>query len=146
MNVQDFPRPNDDRTGLALVVAAASLLAERRRDIPRDFLAALYGYATPEDLARYRAEELAAIAEQSWSLLAKRKRGAPNIRFEPAPLTPSVAVLEIDNDDMPFLVDSVTSELTRQDIGVHLVIHPIMRVERDAKGQLLSPGKPEAHA
>ena len=138
MNVQDFPRPSDDRTGLALVVAAASLLAERRRDIPRDFLAALYGYATPEDLARYRAEELAAIAEQSWSLLAKRKRGAPNIRFEPAPLTPSVAVLEIDNDDMPFLVNSVLGELNERGLDVRLLVHPLFTIERDAAGNLLA--------
>ena len=138
MNVQDFPRPSDDRTGLALVVAAASLLAERRRDIPRDFLAALYGYATPEDLARYRAEELAAIAEQSWSLLAKRKRGAPNIRFEPAPLTPSVAVLEIDNDDMPFLVDSVLGGLNERGLDVRLLVHPLFTIERDAAGNLLA--------
>ena len=138
MNVQDFPRPGDDRTGLALVVAAASLLAERRRDIPRDFLAALYGYATPEDLARYRAQELAAIAEQSWSLLAKRKSGAPNIRFEPAALTPSVAVLEIDNDDMPFLVDSVLGELNERGLDVRLLVHPLFTIERDAAGNLLA--------
>jgi glutamate dehydrogenase len=138
MNVQDFPRANDDRSSLALVVAAASLLAERRSDIPRDFLAALYGYAAPEDLARYRAEELAAIAEQSWSLLATRKSGTPNIRFEPAALTPRVAVLEIVNDDMPFLVDSVLGELNERGLDIRLVVHPVFTVERDAAGNLVA--------
>ena len=119
-------------------VAAAALLAERRRDIPRDFLAELFGYAAPEDLARYRAEELAAIAEQSWSLLAQRKSGAPNIRFEPAALTPSVAVLEIVNDDMPFLVNSVLGELNERGLDVRLLVHPVFTVERDAAGNLLA--------
>jgi glutamate dehydrogenase len=138
MNLQDIPRAGDDRTGLALVVAAASLLAERRRDIPRDFLAALYGYAVPDDLARYRADELAAIAEQSWALLATRKNGAPNIRFEPAALTPNVAMLEIVNDDMPFLVDSVLGELNERGLDIRLLVHPVLTLERDAAGNLLA--------
>jgi glutamate dehydrogenase len=136
MNVQDFPRADDDRTGLALVVAAASLLAERRHDIPRDFLAAVYGYAAPDDLARYRAEELAAIAEQSWTFLATREAGAPHIRFEPAPATPGVAVLDIVNDDMPFLVDSVLGELNERGLDIRLLVHPVFTLERDAAGNL----------
>jgi glutamate dehydrogenase len=137
MNVQDFPRPSDDRGALALVVAAASLLAERRSDIPRDFVAALYGYAAPEDLARYSAEELAAIAEQSWALLATRKSGSPNIRFEPSPLRPGLAVLESVNDDMPFLVDSVLGELNERGLDIRLLVHPVFTVERDAAGKLV---------
>src|SRR6202034_2709848 len=136
MNVQDFPRAADDRTGLALVVAAAALLAERRPDIPRDFLAALYGYAVPDDLARYRPEDLAAIAEQSWSVFATRKADAPAIRFEPAPGAPGVAVLDIVNDDMPFLVDSVLGELNERGVDIGLLVHPVLTLERDAAGNL----------
>jgi glutamate dehydrogenase len=55
-------------------------------------------------------------------------------------------VIEIVNDDMPFLVDSVTAELGRQDVAVHLVIHPIMRIERDAAGKIVSIGKQDAPA
>jgi glutamate dehydrogenase len=138
MNVPDSPRPSDDRGSLALVVAAAALLAERRGDIPRDFLAALYGYAAPEDLARYRADELAAIAEQSWALLAARKSGTPNIRFEPAAARPSVTVLDIVNDDMPFLVDSVLGELNERGLDIRLLVHPVFTVERDAAGNLVA--------
>ena len=46
-------------------------------------------------------------------------------------------IVDIVNDDMPFLVDSVTMELDRHDLGVHLVVHPIVRVRRDADGRLL---------
>ncbi|GAA3053760.1 hypothetical protein GCM10020229_76720 [Kitasatospora albolonga] len=38
---------------------------------------------------------------------------------------------------MPFLVDSVTNELTRQDRGIHVVIHPQLVVRRDLTGKLL---------
>ncbi|MFX8786199.1 hypothetical protein ABTM90_20465, partial [Acinetobacter baumannii] len=45
-------------------------------------------------------------------------------------------VVEIVNDDMPFLVDSITAELNRRDISVHLVVHPVLRVARDQAGAL----------
>ena len=55
-------------------------------------------------------------------------------------------VVELVNDDMPFLVDSLTAEMNRQELGVHLVIHPIMRVSRDAKGQLTAIGAEDGKA
>ena len=38
---------------------------------------------------------------------------------------------------MPFLVDSVTTELSRQDRGIHVIIHPVLHVRRDLAGDLL---------
>ena len=78
-----MPGTTDDHASAALIDAAAAILAKRRRDIPDDFLAKLFGLAVPEDLQRYTANELAAIAEQSWSFLAERKAGEAKIRFEP---------------------------------------------------------------
>ena len=80
MNVQDVPRgdaPRDDRrdgdyASVALIGEAGALLAQRRRDIPDDFLAKLFGLAVPQDLERYTAAELAGIAERSWSFLQER--------------------------------------------------------------------------
>ncbi len=37
------------------------------------------------------------------------------------------SVVEVVVDDMPFLVDSLTMELSRQLRDVHLVIHPLLR-------------------
>src|SRR3546814_3632228 len=47
------------------------------------------------------------------------------------------SVIEIINDDMPFLVDSVTAEINRHEAEVLLVIHPIISLRRDAKGKLV---------
>ncbi|NEE31645.1 NAD-glutamate dehydrogenase, partial [Streptomyces sp. SID7982] len=57
--------------------------------------------------------------------------------------------VEVVTDDMPFLVDSVTNELSRQDRGIHLVIHPQVTVRRDVAGKLIEvlsggPGTPKA--
>ncbi|MFO1067375.1 MAG: NAD-glutamate dehydrogenase [Geminicoccaceae bacterium] len=47
------------------------------------------------------------------------------------------SVVEVVNDDMPFLVDSVGMELNRHGLSVHLIIHPVLRLRRDGKGRLV---------
>jgi len=133
MNVQDFPPTTDDSAGQALIAAAGAVLAKRRSDIPGTLLAELLGAAVPDDLQRYRPDAFAAIAERSWSLFAERKAGAPKISFAPAPATPTVAVLDIINDDMPFLLDSVLGELNQHGLDIRLLVHPVFAVERDAR-------------
>jgi glutamate dehydrogenase len=55
-------------------------------------------------------------------------------------------VVQIVGHDMPFLVDSTAMEINRQGLALHLVVHPVMRVERDAKGRLQSVAAPSAAA
>lgn len=50
-------------------------------------------------------------------------------------------VIEIVNDDMPFLVDSVVLALSQLDIAAHLIIHPVLPVRRDQGGHLLALGE-----
>tara|TARA_R110000782_G_scaffold78293_3_gene156014 strand:- start:220835 stop:225499 length:4665 start_codon:yes stop_codon:yes gene_type:complete len=45
--------------------------------------------------------------------------------------------IAIVNDDMPFLVDSIANCLAHQGLVIAQLIHPIVSVERDAKGRLL---------
>ncbi len=46
-------------------------------------------------------------------------------------------IVETVNDNMPFLVDSVAAAIAHQDLAVHMTIHPVLRVRRDARGKLL---------
>ena len=139
MNVQDLPGTETaDRARLVLIGAAASRLAQSRRDIPQDFVAALFGLAAPDDLASHTAEDIAGIAERSWAFLAERKPGAAKIGFTAASSTAGRAVLEIVNDDMPFLVDSVLDELNERGLDIRLLVHPVFTVERDAAGKLVA--------
>jgi glutamate dehydrogenase len=136
MAVQNIPRGDDDLARETRVGAAAAALAARRRDIPRDFLVELYGRAAPDDLERCSPDELAAIAEQSWSFLLQRPPAAPKVAFAPAAALPGIAILEILNDDMPFLVDSVLGELGEWALDIRLLVHPVFTVERDDAGRL----------
>jgi glutamate dehydrogenase len=145
MNIQDLPPSDipdshgsgsDGYANVALVAAASGLLKQRAADIPDDFLAKLFGLAVPEDLERYTAEELADIAARSWAFLSERKPGAPKLRFEPACAKRGIVVLEIVNDDMPFLVDSVIGELNQRGLDIRLFVHPVFVIERDLSGRL----------
>ena len=144
MNRQANPAGGDQSGGLALVAAAARLLAERKSAVPEAFVAKLFALAAPEDLRHCGAVELANIAEQSWSFLAERRPGAPKIRFEPLAGARGVAVLEIVNDDMPFLVDSVVGELNSRGLEIRSFVHPVFLVRRDAAGRLVEFEAPHA--
>ncbi len=147
MNIQDLlpsdlpdglGSASDDYANVALIADAGGLLKRRNADIPDDFLAKLFGLAVPEDIERYTADELADIAERSWAFLLERKPGVPKLRFEPAHAKRGIAVLEIVNDDMPFLVDSVIGEINQRGLDIRLFVHPVFVVERDLSGRLVN--------
>src|SRR4051812_8469995 len=137
-------RPDrEDRAARACIDAAAKLLRGGKSDVPDDFATLLFGRAAPEDLVGYQAAELAALAREAWAFVATRRAVAQKIGLEPPQASDgehlkSVSVIEIVNDDMPFLVDSVMAELTERGLAPRLVAHPILAVSRDKAGKLTS--------
>ncbi|HEX6118094.1 MAG TPA: NAD-glutamate dehydrogenase, partial [Dongiaceae bacterium] len=115
------------------------------------FVRQFYANVPVADIAQDSPEDLFCAALSLWQFAHKRKAGAPKIRvFNPHQdehgWRSSHTIVEIVNDDMAFLVDSVTAELARQDLDVHLVVHPIMRIARDKSGQMTEIGKPDSPA
>lgn len=107
------------------------------------FVRQFFANVAPQDLVDEEVEDLFGAAISIWTLGRERKAGQPRIRaynprFEEVGWQSTHTVIEIVNDDMPFLVDSVTAALNRLDLTVHIVIHPIIRVTRDGKGQVTS--------
>jgi glutamate dehydrogenase len=106
-----------------------------------DFIAQFYRTVPPGDILGKPVEHLYGAARSAWGLMQQRKPGRLVIRaFNPSFAEHGWAcehtVVEIVNDDMPFLVDSVNGALADLDLEVHVVIHPVVAVERDAKGAL----------
>lgn len=91
----------------------------------------------PDELKERSPEELHQSAQAAWEWLQNRKPGAPKICVRPSPDKIHTTVL-IVNDDMPFLVDSVTAELERMEMAPHLLIYPHLSVRRDKQGKLTS--------
>jgi glutamate dehydrogenase len=52
--------------------------------------------------------------------------------------TPSYSVIELIIEDMPFLVDTLSMTLAQLGLSVQLIIHPVLRVWRDASGTVRS--------
>src|SRR5574339_1204373 len=97
---------------------------DRAEEVER-FVRQLYANVPPGDLLRNTVEDLYGAALGLWNFSQQRRLGEPKIRaFNPTPSEhgwrSTHTVIEIANDDMPFLVDSVTAELNRQDLTVHL--------------------------
>ena len=135
-------RPGDDqRAASARIGAAGRLLREGKSKVPDGFAKLLFGHAAPEDVVGYEARELAALAREAWTFVASRKPGTSKIRFDQPDATAgdhlkTISVIELINDDMPFLVNSVMGELTERGLAPRLVLHPILAVERDKSGKL----------
>ncbi len=106
------------------------------------FARLVYEHVPPDDMVEVPAEELAARALCMFGFAAERERGVPKVRVLKMPKqesegwTSEHTVIEIVNDDMPFLVDSVTSALDRYEGRVFLVVHPIIEVTRNKAGKL----------
>ncbi|MFI0727418.1 NAD-glutamate dehydrogenase [Streptomyces sp. NPDC021225] len=118
------------------------------------YLQHYYQHTPPEDLAGRDPVDVFGAALSHYRLAESRPQGTANVRVHTPTVeehgwTCSHSVVEVVTDDMPFLVDSVTNELTRQGRGIHVVIHPQILVRRDLTGKLIevldvSPdGRPE---
>ena len=137
---------SEEEAARALIEQAGAALAQRRPAIPPTFTTQLYGHAVPEDLVRYTAADIAALAERAWDFLRERQLGAAKIRCETVSLKGAgepIAVVEIANDDMPFLLDSVMGELADRHLAVRLVAHPVFGIRRDGD-KLAALGAPTA--
>ncbi|MGK7294300.1 MAG: NAD-glutamate dehydrogenase [Candidatus Wenzhouxiangella sp. M2_3B_020] len=87
-------------------------------------------------------DEEARMISEFFEFLRRRRPGELLVRvYNPSEAehgwSSSHTVVELVNDDMPFLVDSVVLALSRLDIGVHLIIHPVVRLRRDQGGHFL---------
>ena len=127
----------DDKARATLIRDAAGSVQPGK--IPGTFAEFLFGHTNIEDLANFDASSLALLAEQAWEHVQRRTAGSADIRVI-NPMMPDgreISVLEVLNDNMPFLFNSTMAELAEQGIEVTLVAHPVIAVERDEKGKLL---------
>ena len=123
----------------AVLAGLAASVDDSERERAEVYLRAYLQDAQERDLQRPDAVLGGALA--LYRFAAVRPEGEVLVRI----LNPQLSgdgwasehtVLQIVTDDMPFLVDSVTGELSRRDSEIHLAVHPQLIVERDADGAL----------
>ena len=136
-----------ERLDQVLALVREKVPAEARGPLEA-FVRAYYRQVDPEDLAEREPADLYGAALSHWSFARRRAPGQARVRV----FNPSVqehgwesthTIIEIVNDDMPFLVSSVTMEVNRHGLTLHLIVHPTMRVNRQGAEHTLMGVLPE---
>ncbi len=117
-------------------------IAPDKRDLVEHFVRQYFSQIDPEDLAERQPADLYGAALSHGNFARQREPGHPRLRA----FNPSIeehgwqsthTVIEIVNDDKPFLVDSVAMEVNRHGLTLHLIMHPIIAVRRSADGTMV---------
>ena len=134
-----------------IVEAMRTRLPKSRHAETEAFINAFYKRMSSDELPQHNAQGWAELAIDFLDFARARKPGSALVRL----FNPTIkgegwesthTVIQIANDDMPFLVDSVTMALAEQGIGVHVLGHPVVPFNRDKTGKILAigEGQPES--
>lgn len=112
-------------------------------DIFEIFVREFYHNVALYDLLEESLDTWVEAVVGAWSFFQERPPGEPKIqvynqKVKENGVTFQRTVVDIINDDMPFLVDSVSGVLNTAGLAANLIIHPVVRVSRNKKGELLS--------
>ncbi|HEX5788725.1 MAG TPA: NAD-glutamate dehydrogenase [Woeseiaceae bacterium] len=126
----------------AIVASPVDTRVLKSRDQVARYLRQYFRDVPVEDLQGRSERIMAQIAIDHLEIAATRKDGKPSLRiYNPTEkqhgYTSNFTIIEMVNDDMPFLVDSVGAAIARQELGIHITVHPVIRIRRDARGRLL---------
>jgi glutamate dehydrogenase len=105
------------------------------------FLAHYYFELPEEDVDDRKIDDIYSVGVAHFDLGRSRPAGSPVVRVVSPDRerdgwsTPHSVVLMV-TDDMPFLVDTMRMLLERRGLDIHLLVHPMLLVERDARHQL----------
>ncbi|MDP3785647.1 MAG: NAD-glutamate dehydrogenase [Undibacterium sp.] len=132
---------------LAELLAYAQQHAESDELRQGDFFSAYFENTDPEEIKARGPAYLFALASAHWQLLdTPSEEQFPKIRvFNPSLeedgfVSPNT-VVQIVNDDMPFLVDSVTVAINRSGRTAHWIVHPLMNITRDTSEGIATVGR-----
>ena len=117
------------------------LLGKRKPELAERYVKQCFRRVPLEELAHTSPAAFAAMLSEQLSFLESRQPGELLIRvFNPTLETHGWesphTIVGLVNDDMPFLVDTAALTISELGLGIHLIVHPVLRVSRDAKGKL----------
>ena len=144
-------RAEEEKAALVerLVEQVHQRMGRDKADAAGRFIHQFYANVPPADLLAAAPERLYGAALAFWQFAAVRPARTPLIRaftpqIERDSWQSSHSVIEVVTDDMPFLVASLAEALQQEGLTVHLAIHPVLRVRRDAGGRLVELYQPAA--
>ena len=145
MTTKSNRRSGDARQQIidAILTSRASTRSLKKTSDIKRYLKQYFVDVPYEDLEGRSEPVMARVALDHLEFGAERRRGQALLRIFNATekehgYSSSFTFVEMINDDMPFLVDSVAAAINRQNLAVHITVHPIIFVNRDESGKLKS--------
>ena len=121
---------------------AEGSIGTERAEAVAAFARALLRRLADDDLQAITTDELLALATSAFAFADSRGLEASAVRVFNA--EPDVhgyrchgTVIEVNTDDSPFLVDSVSEELTARGLTIKRLLHPVIGAVRDEQGRLI---------
>ena len=143
MSRKELRRRSDRKESIVQEILAARVVSATlpNRRQARQYLERYVADVPMEDLEGRSPSIMARIALDHLEFGATRRQGQSLSRiYNPTEqehgYTSPFTFIEMVNDDMPFLVNSIAAAVNRHNLGVHITVHPIVRVRRDSKGKL----------
>ena len=139
-------RARDSRTQ-ATLDSLTSMVAKRisaeQQGYTAEFVAQYFAGTAAEDVHAVDTANLFGAAVAHLNFARQRRPGVAKVhvynpQFQQHGWQSTHTIIEVVNDDMPFLVDSVRMALNRRGLTTHLIIHPVVRLQRDADGELVN--------
>lgn len=103
-----------------------------------EFFDRFYANASAEDLDAMGPLAVAKVAQEHWGFTKDRAPETPFVKVytkEPAPgdtVLPRTAI-DVVNDDMAFIIDSVAAEISRYNRLIDVLIHPVIYFKKQGK-------------
>ena len=137
-DVSAAPAAGDDSRTASPEQVRDELIERAAANAPElaDLIRLFYRHVPAEEVNDDDPVDLVGAVRSNYQLAESRVPGRAAVRI----LNPTrgadgwqcpVTVVQVVTDDMPYLVDSVASELTRGGVQVQRVVHPIVVVRRD---------------
>ncbi len=123
--------------------ALVSRLSQKNAELGRSYVAGYFRRVPLAELASQNVEVLAAMLASQLKYMARRQPGESLLRVYNPSLSKDgweskYTIVEMVNDDKPFLVDSATLALAEMGHDINLIIHPVLKVRRGRTGNLLA--------
>ncbi|PYB73448.1 MULTISPECIES: NAD-glutamate dehydrogenase [Pseudomonas] len=106
------------------------------------FAEQFFGIISLDELTQRRLSDLAGCTLSAWRIIERFDATHPQVRvynpdYERHGWQSTHTVVEVLHHDLPFLVDSVRTELNRRGYSIHTLQTTVLSVRRGAKGELV---------
>ncbi|MBF8746376.1 NAD-glutamate dehydrogenase [Pseudomonas putida] len=125
-----------------LQAALAQHISEQALPQVALFAEQFFGIISLDELTQRRLSDLVGCTLSAWRIIERFDPAQPQVRvynpdYERNGWQSTHSVVEVLHHDLPFLVDSVRTELNRRGYSIHTLQTTVLSVRRGAKGELL---------